>query len=116
MATSSVWSNPSYPPQGAQTMTQSAQLPADDRDATLMHFDDLRGTRYAEIILFGADAATGQLVGSIYNTGGLNDPDGTGDTAPQEILDRVDAETLAKEYNVPRVLKNAPRLWTLDWA
>jgi len=97
-------------------MTQTAQLPADDRDATLMHFDDLRGTRYAEIILFGGDPATGPQVGSIYNTGGLNDPDGTGDTTPQEILDHVDAATLAKEYNVLAVMKNAPRLWTLDWA
>ena len=66
-------------------MTLSARLPHDDTDATLMRFDGVRGQRYTEIFLI-APAQTGELIGSIYNTIGLNDPDDSGDTCPQPLL------------------------------
>ena len=53
-------------------MKLSTKLPSDDTDATLMPFDDIRGQRYTEIFLI-APAETGELVGAIYNTLGLND-------------------------------------------
>lgn len=95
-------------------MTTSAELPHDDVGATLMRFDAIRGHRYAEIVLVGGDAA-GQQAGGIYNTVGLNDPTGTGDSCPQQIWDRVDFDKLAAEYKVLWVFKNGPRLWCLDW-
>ncbi|BCW71524.1 hypothetical protein [Arthrobacter sp. NicSoilB8] len=95
-------------------MTHSAKVPNDDADTTVMRFDGVRGQRYAEIILI-APAETGEMIGSIYNTTGLNDPDGAGDTCPQPLLDQLDMRVLAEEYGIPSVFKNGPRLWCLDW-
>jgi len=92
-----------------------AHLPEDDTAAKLRRFDGVRGQRYTEIFIIGGNAITRHLVGGVYNTIGLNTPDGTGDTCPQEILDRVDVDELAKEYDAISAFKNGPRLWCLDW-
>lgn len=92
-----------------------ASLPQDDAGAKLMRFDGVSGNRYTEIFLIGGNAITGNLVGGVYNTIGLNSPTGTGDSSPQAVLDKVDVNALKKEYDVLRVYKNGPRLWTLDW-
>ena len=94
-------------------MTSSAELPHDDAEATLERFDRVRGQRYTEIFLI-APAEGGELVGSIYNTIGLNDPGGSGDTSPQPLLDRLDMQALAQEYGSTSAFKNSP-LWCLDW-
>ena len=93
----------------------SAKLPQDDTDAKLMRFENVRGQRYTEIFLIGGHAITGKLVGGVYNTIGLNDPTGTGDTSPQAILDKVDVEDLKEQYEEISAFKNGPRLWCLDW-
>jgi hypothetical protein len=93
----------------------TVKLPPDDTGATLERFDGLRDHRYGEIILFGGDPAASHQTGSIYNTVGLNDPTGTGDTCPQEIWDGIDPRKLAAEYQVLGAFKNGPRLWCLDW-
>jgi hypothetical protein len=93
-----------------------AHLPEDDTGAKLMRFDGARGLRYTEIFIIGGNAITKHLVGGVYNTVGLNCPDGTGDTCPQEILDGVDVDRLAKEYEAISAFQNGPRLWCLDWA
>ena len=95
-------------------MTTSAKLPHDDAQTTEMRFDGIRSQRYTEIFLIAPDAA-GSMVGGIYNTLGLNDPSGVGDTTPQALLDGLDLGELAKEYDVPAVFLNGPRLWCLDW-
>lgn len=96
-------------------MTMSGKLPSDDVGATQKRTDGVRGQRYGEIILVGSDPGTGRQVGSVYNTTGLNDPTGTGDSCPQGLWDRIDVHVLTKEYNVLGVVKNGPRLWCLDW-
>lgn len=96
-------------------MTTSVTLPSDDVGATLKRKDGIRGRRYGEIILIGTDPATRRQVGSVYNTTGLNDPTGTGDSCPQELWDRIDVQVLTKEYNALGTVKNGPRLWCLDW-
>lgn len=96
-------------------MKLSAKLPPDDTNATLMHFDETRGERYAEIFLIGGHAITGHLVAGIYNTVGLNSPTGTGDSCPQALLDGVDVEVLKDHYELLSAFKNGPRLWCLDW-
>ena len=93
----------------------TATLPADDTGATLTCLGGTRGRRYGEIILLGTDAATGHRVGSVYNTTGLNDPTGDGDSCPQELWEQVDPDAVAREYGALGVLKNGPRLWCLDW-
>ena len=97
-------------------MKLSAKLPQDDQGAQLMRFKDIRGQRYTEIFLIGGHAITHQLVGGVYNTTGMNDPGGTGDTCPQDVLDKVDVDDLKEHYDVLSVFKNGPRLWCLDWA
>jgi hypothetical protein len=96
-------------------MKLHAKLPDDDAGAELMRFDDVRGQRYTEIFIIGGNAITRHLVGGIYNTVGLNDPDGTGDSCPQAVLDKVDVDALAKENHAISAFKNGPRLWCLDW-
>ena len=96
-------------------MKLSAKLPQDDQGAKLMRFENVRGQRYTEIFLIGGHAITHHLVGGVYNTIGLNDPTGTGDTSPQALLDKVDVDDLKDEYDVLGAFKNGPRLWTLDW-
>jgi hypothetical protein len=94
----------------------SAKLPQDDVDAKLMRFEGARGRRYTEIFLIGADESTGQLIAGVYNTAGLNDPGGTGDTSPQAAVDRVDTDAVKEQYGVLAVFKNGPRLSCLDWS
>ena len=92
-------------------MKLSAKLPQDDEGAKLMRFEDVRGQRYTEIFLIGGHAITHHLVGGVYNTIGLNDPTGTGDTSPQDVLDKVDIDALKEEYDILGAFKNGPRLW-----
>ena len=96
-------------------MKLSATLPHDDIGASLIRFENVRGQRYTEIFLIGGHAITHHLVGGVYNTIGLNDANGTGDTSPQAMLDKVDVDVLKDEYEVLSAFKNGPRLWCLDW-
>ena len=96
-------------------MRLSAKLPHDDEGATLMRFENVRGQRYTEIFLIGGHAITHHLVGGVYNTIGMNDPAGTGDTCPQDVLDKIAVEDLKEKYDLLGVFKNGPRLWCLDW-
>ena len=96
-------------------MRLSAKLPHDDEGAELMRFEDIRGQRYTEIFLIGGHAITRHLVAGVYNTLGMNDPAGTGDTCPQAVLDQVNVEDLTQKYHLLGAFKNGPRLWCLDW-
>ncbi len=96
-------------------MKLSAKLPPDDKGAKVMRFENVRGQRYTEIFLIGGHAVTHHLVGGVYNTIGLNDTTGTGDTCPQDVLGKVDVDVLKVEYDLLSAFKNGPRLWTLDW-
>ena len=93
----------------------SAKLPPDDADAKLMRFESIRGRRYTEIFLIGGHAIIHDINAGIYNTIGLNDPGGTGDSTPQAVLDHVDVDALTRQYDVLGAFKNGPRLWCLDW-
>jgi hypothetical protein len=96
-----------------RNMKLYAKLPKDDVGAEQKRHEGIRGQRYTEIFIIGGSPI--HLMGGVYNTVGLNDPDGTGDTSPQEILDGVDVDALTKEYDSMGAFKNGPRLWTLDW-
>jgi hypothetical protein len=93
-----------------------ATLPNDDAGAELRHFENLRANRYTEIFLIGGNAITKNFTAGVYNTVGLNSSTGTGDSSPQALLAKIDLIALKREYDVLRVYKNGPRLWTLDWA
>jgi hypothetical protein len=94
----------------------SATLPQDDAGAKLMRFAGTRAHRYTEIFLIGGDVAANQLVAGVYNTAGLNDPGGTGDSSPQALVDHVDVDAVKEQYGVLAAFKNGPRLSCLDWS
>lgn len=70
-----------------------------------MRASGLRDSRYAEIFLITAEG--NRLKAAVYNTTGLND-------CPIGKWQSLDAERLAKEFDVPAVYLNGPRFWTLD--
>lgn len=84
-------------------------LPADDVDATLVRIDGVRGRRYAEIILIGADRA-GRPVGSVYNTTAATQP-----ASWPQLFAAIDPDRLAEEHHVRGAIKSGPRTWCLDW-
>jgi hypothetical protein len=92
------------------------ELPHDDIGATAMHVENLRGQRYAEIFLIGAEPIIHDLTAGVYNTVGLNDPNRTGDSCPQALLDNVEVAALKDGSGLLGAFKNGPRLWCLDWA
>lgn len=70
-----------------------------------MRASQLRNARYAEIFLITAEGH--HLKAAVYNTTGLND-------CPLEKWRSLDAERLAKEFDVPAAYLNGPRFWTID--
>jgi len=91
------------------------EKPNDDAEAKIMKFENLLGQQYAEILPVYGNGITKELVAGVYNSIGLNTPDGQGNTAPDEILSKMDLDKLSKEFNALKVIKNAPRFWTIDW-
>ena len=60
---------------------------------------DLRGVRYMEVFLIGSKPVDGLIKGACYNTTGLNTSGKSSDSCPQALVDKLDAEKLAKEYH-----------------
>lgn len=89
--------------------------PKDDEKTTLLHFKNVRAQRYTEILLLWGNGITKNLVAGVYNTVGLNSPDGQGDSSPKELLDKVNIDVLKKQNDALGVIVNGPRLWCLDW-
>jgi hypothetical protein len=90
-------------------------LPKDNANAKPMKFENLMGTQYTEILPIYGNAITKKLTAGVYNTVGLNDPNQTGNTSPDEMLAKMDMKKVEKERNALKVIKNGPRLWTVDW-
>jgi len=90
-------------------------VPQDGTDAKMMRFDKLRGMRYAEVFLIGGNGLTKDLQAAFYNTTDRNNSANPLDTCPQALWDKVDSETLKKQYDVLGVFKNGPRYWAMDW-
>lgn len=91
------------------------EKPNDDANKKIMRFENLMGQQYAEILPVYGNGITKDLVAGVYNSIGLNTSDGMGNTAPDEILAKMDLDKLKKEFDALKVLKNAPRFWTIDW-
>ena len=99
---------------GASVLAGCAKQPADDADIKRLEFDGLMGNRYTEILPVFGNAITGDYMAGVYNTVGLNDPDGKGDTSPAVILDKMDLDKVKKNHDALSVVLNGPRLWTID--
>jgi hypothetical protein len=87
--------------------------PNDGADAKVMRFDDLRDMRYAEVFLIGV--VGDNLEAAFYNTTDLNNESDPRDTCPPTLWQKVDPETLRKQYGVLGIFKNGPRHWAMDW-
>ena len=99
---------------GATLFTGCAKKPADDTDLKRLEFDGLMGNRYTEILPVFGNVVTGNYMAGVYNTVGLNDPDGKGDTSPATILDKMDLDKVKDNHDALSVVLNGPRLWTID--
>jgi hypothetical protein len=78
--------------------------------------ENMHQTRYIE--LFFAYKGTGNegILAECYNT--MFTPDGIPDsknTAPQELVEGLNFDEMAKEYGVANVSLNGPKLWMPDW-
>ena len=96
-------------------LTGCASVPQDGVDAKVMRFDNLRDMRYAEVFLIGGNGLTHNLDAAFYNSTDLNNSADPRNTCPQALWDKVDPETLKKQYHVLGVFKNGPRHWAMDW-
>ena len=90
-------------------------LPEDNVNIKPMKFEGLMGQQYTEILPVYGNAITKNLTAGVYNTVGLNDPNQTGNTSKDEVLASMDMDKVKKESNALKVIKNGPRLWTIDW-
>ncbi len=88
--------------------------PADDEQLTRMEHDGLMGARYTEFLMVWGNPLKKEFVAGVYNTVGLNTPDGKGDTTPQDKLDNVNLKEVEGEMKAVSHALNGPRLWTID--
>ena len=86
----------------------------DSQNAVLKQYTDLRGMRYMEFFLVGSVPVNGQIKGTCYNTTNFNLTLGGRDSCPQELVEKLDPDELAKQYGVSYVMLNSPRQWLLD--
>ena len=49
-----------------------------------------------------------EFIAGVYNTVGLNDPDGKGDSSPQAMLDKIDFEQLTDDFGALSHVPNGP--------
>ena len=70
----------------------SKPKPADDEQLTLKEYDSLMGTRYTEFLIVWGNPLKKEFVAGVYNTVGLNSPEGKVDSSPQDQLDKVNME------------------------
>ena len=90
-------------------------LPDDCAGAALRRFDNLRDYRYQEIDLFAKDPLKKVVYVSIYDTTGLNGGDDTRNSAPAQLVQRLDAKKIARQYQALSTRIGPPYYWTVDW-
>jgi hypothetical protein len=100
---------------GWSTCKYFSQLPDDCAGAEQRRFDNLRGYRYVEIDLFAKDALKKIPYVSVYDTIGQNGGDDSRDSAPRELLVRLDPKKIAKQYQALLVTISPSLTWTADW-
>ena len=96
-------------------LTGCASLPNDGATPKTTKFQNVLDQRYLEIFLIAGNGISGNLKAACYNTQSLNGGDRTGDSAPQNLVDKLDVKTMKKENHVLGAFVNGPRRWCLDW-
>jgi hypothetical protein len=87
--------------------------------AKTMRFENMHQTRFIEFFFAMRDSATGKMVApcfnSMYTSALTKDSSKMKDTSPQNLVEGLDMDSLAKEYGVLSVFLNGPKLWMPDW-
>ncbi len=92
-----------------------SQLPDDCASAEQRKYENLRGSRFVQIELFARDVIKRVLYVSIYNTTGENSGDDTRDSAPADLVARLDPKTIANSFHAAGAVVSPPLCWALDW-
>ena len=92
-----------------------ANPPKDNLSTKPLRAENLMGTQYTEILPVWGNALTKNLTAGVYNTLTLNNPDSTGNTSPDEMVAKMDMVKVKKDCKALQVIKNGPRVWTVDW-
>jgi hypothetical protein len=89
---------------------------ADGDGTKFTRIDNMYGTRFIELFLAIKDPKTGNVVAPCYNTmltsKGIPE---SKNTAPQDLVEGLDLEKIAKEYGVLKASLNGPKIWFPDW-
>ena len=93
----------------------TASLPDDGANAKMAHHTNTLDNRYLEVFVIGGNYITGHLKANCYNTEGYNVNPIPGDFAPQNLVDKLNADEIKKEYKALGAFINGPRRWCLDW-
>ena len=88
--------------------------PEDNAQLTRQEHDGIMGQRYTEFLIVWGNPLKKEFVAGVYNTVGLNSPDGKGDTTPQDKLDKVNFKEVEADMKALSHVLNGPRLWTID--
>lgn len=93
-----------------------AKVPKDGGNAQTKIYEDMRGLRFCEIFLIGGNGITGNLEAAVYSTMGNNiEVSGSRlNTAPQQLVDKLDLAAIKKEYGVFTAYLNEPRSYVID--
>jgi hypothetical protein len=87
--------------------------------AKTMRFENMHQSRFIEFFFAMRDPATGKMVApcfnSMYTSALSKDSTKMKDTSPQNLVEGLDMDSLAKEYGVLSVFLNGPKLWMPDW-
>jgi hypothetical protein len=81
-----------------------SSLPDDCGSAGTRKYDNLHHYRYLEIDLFAKDVLKSQLYESVYNTTGLNGGDESRDSAPQSLVQALNAKAIAFRFDQSSLL------------
>jgi len=92
----------------------TASLPEDGVDAKMAHHTNTLDNRYLEVFVIGGNYVTGHLKANCYNTEGYNVNPISGDFAPQNLVDKLNADEIKKEYSALGAFINGPRRWCLE--
>jgi hypothetical protein len=87
--------------------------------AKTMRFENMHQSRFIEFFFAVRDSITGKMVApcfnSMYTSALTKDSSKMKDTSPQNLVEGLDMDSLAKEYGVLSVFLNGPKLWMPDW-
>ena len=85
---------------------------SDSTNIRTMTFEDTRGARFCELFFIKVKGDMKEL--HVYNPTGLNNMEKTGDSCPDDMINKVDQAGLVEHFKMDGIYYNKPRHWTCD--